>query len=307
MFNLLKAIFSPEFGYAILRVTTPILFAALGALVSDRAGIANIGLEGIMLMAALTGVIGSAFTGSAWLGLLFAIITGLIITGILAYFTLYFKTHIILGGIAVNLFADGGSIFILYLLTHDKGTSASLPSKVLPSINIPIIKDIHVVGEILSGHNVLTYISILCVILVYIMFKKTSLGLRIKAVGENPDAADSVGISVNKTRTIALLLSGVFASLGGAYMSMGYVSWFSRNMTAGRGWIALAAEAMGRGTTMGTFFTSLLFGVADALSNILSSYSIPAEFVQIIPYVATVVGLIVYASEENRKNKKVRD
>ncbi|MCT4564815.1 MAG: ABC transporter permease [Maledivibacter sp.] len=305
MHSLFDIIFSVDFGYAVLRVTTPILFAALGAVVSDRAGIVNIGLEGTMLISALMGVIVSAYTQSAWIGLIGAVLMGVLVAGVLAYFTLHFKTHIILGGIAINLFADGGSIFILYLLTHDKGTSASLPSKILPSIDIPIIENIPIIGDIFSGHNVLTYFSIISVILIYFMFKRTPLGLRIKAVGENPNAADSVGISVNKTRTIALLLSGALCGLGGAYMSMGYVSWFSRNMTAGRGWIALAAEAMGRGTTIGTALTSLLFGMADALSNSLGSLNIPAEFVQIIPYVATVIGLVVYASKEARKKKKL--
>lgn len=303
--DLLDIIFSTTFGFSVLRVTTPILFAALGAVVSDRAGVVNIGLEGTMLIAALTGVVVSAFTQSAWLGLAGAVLAGMAVTAVLAYFTLHFKTHIILGGIALNLFADGGTVFFLYLLTNDKGTSASLASKVLPSLNIPIIENIPIIGPIFSGHNVLTYLSILAAILIYVMFKKTSLGLRIKAVGENPNAADSVGVSVNKTRAIALLMSGALAGLGGAYMSMGYVSWFSRNMTAGRGWIALAAEAMGRGTTLGTALTSLLFGVADAISNSLGSMNIPAEFVTIIPYVATVIGLVVYSIKENKKKTKL--
>ncbi len=303
--DLLDIIFSTTFGFSVLRVTTPILFAALGAVVSDRAGVVNIGLEGTMLIAALTGVVVSAFTQSAWLGLAGAVLAGMAVTAVLAYFTLHFKTHIILGGIALNLFADGGTVFFLYLLTNDKGTSASLASKVLPSLNIPIIENIPIIGPIFSGHNVLTYLSILAAILIYAMFKKTSLGLRIKAVGENPNAADSVGVSVNKTRAIALLMSGALAGLGGAYMSMGYVSWFSRNMTAGRGWIALAAEAMGRGTTLGTALTSLLFGVADAISNSLGSMNIPAEFVTIIPYVATVIGLVVYSIKENKKKTKL--
>lgn len=306
MHDLFNIIFTTDFAFAVLRVTTPILFAALGAVIASKAGIPNIGLEGIMLFTALMGVLFSAATQSAFIGLVAAVLVGVLIAAILGYFTLHFKTDVILGGIAVNLFADGGSIFFLYLFAHDKGTSASLASKILPSIDIPIIENIPVLGSIISGHNVLTYVSFLLVIVVYYMLNKTPLGLRIKAVGENADAADSVGISVIKTRYIALLLSGALCGLGGAYMSMGYISWFSRGMTSGRGWIALAAEAMGRGTTIGTFATSLLFGAADALSNSLQSLSIPSEFVQIIPYVATVVGLVVYAISENRKKNKIK-
>lgn len=306
MDSFLEIIFTPSFGFSILRVTTPILFAALGALISDRAGVVNIGLEGVMLLSALSGVIVSASTQSAIVGLLGAVCTGILLSGALAYFTIKLRTHIILGGIALNLLADGGSIFILYLLTGDKGTSASLPSKVLPNIELPLINRIPVIGEIISGHNVLTYVAILAVIWVYYMLNKTPLGMKIKAIGENSNAAESVGIKVKKIQYIALMMSGLFAGLGGAFLSMGYVSWFSRNMSAGRGWIALAAEAMGRGTTIGTAITSLLFGVADALSNSLQILNIPSELISIIPYAATVLGLWLYAVQTTNRMKKRR-
>ncbi|MBU5441124.1 ABC transporter permease [Paenibacillus sp. MSJ-34] len=304
MNNLLDVIFSTDFAFSVLRVTTPILFAALGALISNRAGIVNIGLEGIMLVAALTGVIFSAYTGSAWIGLLAAVIAGLIITSILAYFTLHFKTNIILGGIAVNMFASGGTVFILYLVSGDKGASTSLKSEVLPSIAIPFIKDIPVLGPILSGHNVLTYVALVATVGVYYMLKKTPLGLRIRSVGENYHAAQSVGVRVNRIQFIALLYSGFFAALGGAYMSMGYLSIFTRDMTAGRGWIGIAAEAVGRSTTVGTFIASMLFGAADALANALQILKIPTELIATTPYVTTVIGLIVYAVAESRWKKR---
>ncbi|CAH0119775.1 hypothetical protein PAE9249_02283 [Paenibacillus sp. CECT 9249] len=304
MNNLLDVIFSTDFAFSVLRVTTPILFAALGALISNRAGIVNIGLEGIMLVAALTGVIASAYTGSAWIGLLAAVIAGLIITSILAYFTLHFKTNIILGGIAVNMFASGGTVFILYLVSGDKGASTSLKSEVLPSIAIPFIKDIPVLGPILSGHNVLTYAALIATVGVYYMLKKTPLGLRIRSVGENYHAAQSVGVRVNRIQFIALLYSGFFAALGGAYMSMGYLSIFTRDMTAGRGWIGIAAEAVGRSTTVGTFIASMLFGAADALANALQILKIPTELIATTPYVTTVIGLIVYAVAESRWKKR---
>ncbi|MFX0549579.1 ABC transporter permease [Hathewaya histolytica] len=299
-------IFSVGFGYAILRVTTPILFAALGALISDKAGVINIALEGIMLISALTGVVFSALTGNVWIGLLAAVIIGGLIGIFLAYFSLNLKTDIILAGIALNLMASGGTIFFLYLIAKDKGISTSLKSGVLPKLTIPLINKIPVLGPILSGHNVLTYVSLIAVGVVAYVLYKTPLGLRIRSVGENPDAAASVGVNVVKTKYIALALSGVLAGFGGAYMSMGYVSWFSKNMTAGRGFIALAAEAMGAGTPLGTFLTSLLFGCADALSNSLQSLKIPSEFVQMIPYLATIIGLVVYSTRKTSKGKKVR-
>ncbi|WP_150269235.1 ABC transporter permease [Paenibacillus tepidiphilus] len=307
MNSLLNVILTTDFAFSVLRVTTPILFAALGALISNRAGIINIGMEGIMLVSALTGVIVSAYTHSAWVGLLGAALAGTLIAGILAFFTLKFKTHIILGGVAINMFASGGTVFILYLLSGDKGSSTSLASKVLPSVEIPLLKDIPVLGPILSGHHILTYFSIIAVFAVYYLLNRTPLGLRIRSVGENPHAAQSVGVSVIKIQYIALLLSGFFAGLGGAYMSMGYLSLFTRDMVAGRGWIAIAAESMGRSTTAGTALTSLLFGAADALANALQVLKIPAELIGTLPYVATVIGLLVYAvSETRKKNRKLK-
>ncbi|WP_342480672.1 ABC transporter permease [Paenibacillus sp. FSL L8-0340] len=307
MNSLLDVIFTTDFAFSLLRVTTPILFAALGALISNRAGIINIGMEGIMLVSALAGVIVSAYSHSAWIGLLGAVLSGTVIAGILAFFTLRFKTHIILGGVAINMFASGGTVFILYLLSGDKGSSTSLASKVLPSVQIPLLKDIPVLGPTLSGHHILTYFSILSVLIVYYLLNRTPLGLRIRSVGENPHAAQSVGVSVIKIQYAALLLSGFFASLGGAYMSMGYLSLFTRDMIAGRGWIAIAAESMGRSTTVGTALTSLLFGAADALSNALQVLKIPAELIATLPYVATVIGLVIYAvSETRKKNRKIK-
>lgn len=303
MHSIFDIIFTPDFAFSAIRVTTPVLFAALGALISDRAGAVNIGLEGIMLMASLAGVVFSAYTQSALIGLLGAVLIGLITASVLAYFTLKLKTDVILGGIAINFFASGGTIFALYYITGDRGTSASLSSMVLPNVTIPIIHKIPVLGEIFSGHNILTYAAVLSAFGVWFLLNKTPLGLRIRSVGENENAAKSVGINVMKTRYIAIALSGIFAGLGGAFLSMGYVSWFSRGMSAGRGWIALAAEAMGRGTVLGTTLSSLLFGVADALSNTLQLMNIPAELIKIIPYVATVIGLLAYAINETRKRK----
>ncbi|MBB6478874.1 ABC transporter permease [Spirochaeta isovalerica] len=306
MSDFFNIIFSVDFGYAVLRVTTPILFAAMGALISDKAGVINIALEGMMLIAALTGVIVSALAQSAGLGLLAAVIVGALVGMILAYFALNLKTDVILAAIAINLIAMGGTVFILFMVGGDKGISSSLPSKVLPRIDIPLLKSIPVVGPILSGHNILTYMAFLSVWVMYIFIYKTPLGLRIRAVGENPDAADSVGISVRKIQYIALTLSGALAGFGGAYMSMGYVSWFSKNMTAGRGFIALAAEAMGGATPHGAMFTSLLFGLFDALSNSLQTLRVPAEFIQMIPYLATVIGLVIYAANKTEQIKRIQ-
>ncbi|MDR2023797.1 MAG: ABC transporter permease [Hungatella sp.] len=306
MSELYRVIFTTDFFYSILRVTTPILFAAMGAVVANTAGIPNIALEGIMLLAAFLGMLGSAVTGNAWFGLFVALAGGVLCAGVIAFFTLYYRTKVILAGIAINSLASGGTVILLYLFTGDKGTSASVASGVLPRINIPLLKSIPVLGDVLSGHHVLTYLSILSVIVVYLLIKKTPLGFHMRAVGKDPNAAESVGINVMRIKVQAVLISGLFASFGGVFMSMGYVSWFSRDMIAGRGWIAVAAEAMGRTTVVGTAVTSLLFGIADAFSNSVSALGWPSELVKTIPYCATLVGLIIFSIRTYRQLKAVR-
>lgn len=305
MDEMLKAVFSTSFAYSMLRVTTPILFAALGAVVSDLAGVINIGLEGMMLTGAFAGVVVSAATHSAFIGLLAAVLSGVVMALILGYFSLKLKTDIVLAGIALNLLASGGTIFLLYLVAHDKGVSTSLASKVLPQVRIPLIDSIPVLGPIFSNQNVLVYVAMISAVVVWYYLYRTPAGLRLRAVGENPNAADSVGISVHRVQFTALGVSGLLAGFGGAHLSMGYVSWFARDMTAGRGFIGLAAEALGGRTPGGTVLASIFFGAADALSNYLQSLRIPSEFVQAVPYALTVIALAVYARQQTMRRLRV--
>lgn len=293
------------FWFAVIRSTTPILLTTLGAMIASRAGARNIALEGTMLTAAFVGVAASHFTQSAFVGLAFAVLSGIIMSNIIAYFALKLKSNIIISGISLNLMASGMTVFGLYLLTGDKGASTSLNSLVLPSINIPIIENIPVVGSILSGHNILTYVALILVVLVWIMFKYTKLGLRIKAVGESPEAAESVGISVNKVKYIALTMSGALAALGGAFLSMGYVTLFSAGMTSGRGYIALATQSMAGSNPVVGLLTSGLFGFAESMSNYLQGASLPIELIQMLPYLAIVVIYVVYCANKTRKENSL--
>jgi simple sugar transport system permease protein len=306
MSRILGIIFSSQFAFSVLRIATPIIFASLGALITSKAGVINIGLEGMMLFAALAGVIVSAWTGNALCGLVAGLAISLIVALIMSYVMLVLQSNITLSGIAVNLCASGATVFILYLVCHDKGISSNLASKVLPRITIPLLRDIPVLGAILSGHNILTYVAFIMVAAVWILINKTPLGLRIRAVGEYSDAALSVGVKPVRYQFIAMLTSGVLAGFGGVYMSMGYVSWFSRDMIAGRGFIALAAQQLGQGTTMGTFASALIFGTADSLANNLQALQIPPEFVQSIPYAVTIFGLVIFSimRQHFTKNRK---
>lgn len=300
MNNFLANMITPQFGYSIIRVMTPLLLPALGAAISELSGAANIALEGIMLLAALFGVVVSAYTGSLLLAFIGGILAGVLVGTLLGFFHLRLKANIILSAIALNMFASGITIFLLYLLTGDKGNSSSLKSLTFPEIHIPILKSIPILGEILSGHNLITYLTIVAVLFYWILVYKTPLGLRIRATGQNPHAAQSVGINVNRIKLYALMLSGLFGALGGLYLSMGYVSWFSKDMTAGRGFIAIAASTLGNLTPLGIFLSSLLFGFVNAISIFISSLNIPSEIIQSIPYVVTVLALTLFSIRKKK-------
>ena len=302
--NLIQYICSTEFLYMWIRVATPILLAALGAAVCNKAGVVNLGLEGIMLISALFGVLGGAMGGNLFWGFLTGVGSALVVSAIFAYFHLILKANATMCGTAINTAATGLTVFVLQLATGEKGNSSSLRSFSFPEVEIPLIKDIPVVGDILSGHNALTYTAILMVVLVYILLYKTPLGLRMRAVGENPNAASSVGQDVVKIRFIAIIICGVLTGLGGMYLSMGYLDMFVRDMVAGRGFIALAACSMGQSTPVGALISSLVFAFFDGLSNILQVLQIPSQFVQMLPYLATIAGLTVFSIQQSMRAKR---
>jgi simple sugar transport system permease protein len=190
---------------------------------------------------------------------------------------------------------------VVYLLTGDKGGTSTLISKQMPFIEIPIIKDIPIIGPILSGQNLLTYVAFIAAIVVSIFLYRMRAGIHLRAVGENPEAARSVGINVRAQQYLALGLSGFLAALGGVYLIMGYVKFFARDMAAGRGFIALAAIYLGGKTPLGTLIAALVFGAADALSVQLGNLKIPSQLVQMIPYVATLIALVVYALVQRQR------
>ena len=221
--QIFSMIFTTSFGYSIIRITSPILFAALAAVVAEKAGVTNIGLEGIMMISALFGVLFAYWTSYWWVGVIGAVVVGIILALIIGVFALKLKTDIILAGIAINLVGSGGTIFLLYLFTGLKGNTASLttPGMLTPKIDIPILESIPILGPIFSGHSILTYVAFILVLLVWILLYKTAIGLQIRAVGENSHAADSVGISVLKIQYIALGISGALSGLGGTTLRAG--------------------------------------------------------------------------------------
>ena len=303
MDNIFASFFTASFIALVIRVGTPLLFASMSAYPADIAGIPNIAVEGIMIFGALFGVYFSAISGSAWVGLLGVIGVGVLCALLIAFFTMKMRANPIMVGIALNLFAADFSIWLLLVWTGSKGTTASLPSKVLPTLEIPGIKDIPVLGTILSGHYFLTYVCILLAILLAILVYKTPFGLRMKACGLDAYAAQSVGIKVNRVRLIAIIMSGVLAALGGAFLSMGYLSIFSNNMTASRGWIGIAANAVGQGNLLVVVLTTVVFAIAQGVVSQLALTALPSELINTIPYICVLLGLIFLSVKEYRKAK----
>lgn len=304
MNEILGVIFSEEFLSTIIRVGVPLMFASMSAYIAAASGLHNIAVEGIMLMSALMAVLGSYWTQSAFGGLLIAVVTGIVMALLLAFMTLHFGCDDFLVGIAINTFSSSFTIFLLYIFTGNKGMSASLASKVLPVIRIPVIEEIPILRALFSGHYFLTYVCYACIILVAVLMYKTSFGLRLKATGLSADAAKSVGVNVNKMRLAAIVLSGIFASLGGAYMTMGYLSAFSRDMIAGRGWIGFAAQAMGGGSFLGVGLTTTAFSFFQALVSAFSRMDVSSDLMTTIPYIGVFGGIIAFSMVSYYKKRE---
>lgn len=298
--SILSTLFTMRFLLTIIRMATPILFAALGAFIAASTGIGNIAIESIMTFAALAGVLGSYLTGSAWAGVVFGMVVGVLTVMLIAFFSMKLGADAFLIMIALNTFADAVAIFILYQITGDKGTTASLTTPILGSVDIPVIKDIPIIGEILSGHYILTYLCWLLIIVMFIVIYKTPLGMRMRACGLNADAAKTAGVNVERLQVLSLVLSGIFAALGGVYLSLNYLKIFSKGMVSGQGWMGVAANGIANGNYWMLVLSGLVFAVFRAVSIIFSSNSaFPTDLVGAIPYfsvfvILTVVSIVNY-------------
>jgi simple sugar transport system permease protein len=275
---------------AALRMATPLVYASLGGLFSERVGIINIALEGMMLTGAFSGVLATFGTGSPWLGVLASVLVGGLLGLLHALLTVKFAGNQIVSGTGINLFALGFTAYMSQIVWGSRGASPSVQG--LGPISIPLLRDIPIVGEIIGNQTPLVYIALVIVVLSYIVLFKTPAGLRIRAVGEHPAAADTAGVDVYRTKYLYVMVGGMLAGLGGAFLSLGHLDLFVLGMTGGRGFIALAAMILGGWTPFGALGASLLFGFADALQMRLQSVgALPSQIVLIIPYVLTILVL----------------
>jgi ABC-type uncharacterized transport system permease subunit len=276
-----------------LRYATPLTFAAIGGMFSERSGVVNIGLEGMMLMGAFFGIWGADKTSSWILGVVIAVVAGMALALVHAAFTIHLRADQIVIGTAINFLALGITGYVFTTAYGARGIPTDVPS--VPDVNLGGLKNVYFIGPIFGSLNLMIWLSFAVLLASYVVLFKTPLGLRLRAVGEHPRAADTVGISVYLTRYAAVTASGGLAALGGAYLTLGFIHNFDQNITGGRGFIALAALIFGKWRPFGAFAAALLFGFSSALGDRLPSYfaagsSIPQLF-NILPYVLTLIAV----------------
>lgn len=289
MWDIIKLLVNTTVFAATLRMATPLIFTAVGGIFSERSGVVNIGLEGMMLTGAFTAVAVSHATGSPWLGVLGAMLAGALMGFIHGIASIKYRANQVVSGTAINIFAGGLTVYLQRLVFNMAGVSPAVPR--IGDVEIPLISKIPWIGQIIGKQNPLVYLALLTVVIAHIVLFKTVWGLRLRSVGEHPRAADSVGIHVYRIRYVAVTLSGALAGAGGAYLSVAHLSRFVEGMTAGRGFIALAAMIFGKWNPLGALGASLFFGYADALQMRLQEIGIPTQFVQMLPYILTMIAL----------------
>lgn len=277
---------------AAIRSSTPILYAALGGIFSERSGVLNIALEGIMLLSAFSAVVGSAFTGNPWIGVLCGVGAGLLASLIHAFMCINLRADQAIVGTGINILGVGLPNFLLLKIWGQQGISPIVER--IGVWRIPLIADLPIIGPILGQHSPLVYLALILVPVSWFVLFRTAFGLRLRSVGEYPHAAETVGISVYRMRYAGVLISGLLASLGGAFMSVSYLAQFVNLMTAGRGFIGLAAMIFGRWNPFGALSACLLFGFADALQAAAQAANVPIapQFLLALPYVLTIVALV---------------
>ena len=301
MIELLQTVLSVAFFATVIRTSTPLLLATLGGLVADLSGALNVALEGMMLVGCLTAVIASVY--APWyVAVLAALVAGALLGAVMALFHLRLKADIILVGFAINIFAAGATVFALTLATGgDKGTSINLVSRSVPALDLSFLGVIPVAGDflatLLSGHSLLSWVAAFLVFALWYFLYRTPWGSWLRGVGEYPAAPEAAGIPLNAVRAWSLLASGALAGLGGAQLAMFNYIGFTRDMTAGRGFIALGAVLLGARHPIGALLAALLFGMFEALSVVMPGLFnwIPAEIIRMIPFIVTVLALVLFS------------
>lgn len=297
-------IFSVSLIYATIRSATPIIYAALCAAITQQADILNIGTEGIMLTGAFAAVAVSFMSGSWLLGIGVAMLAGLVMAGIMAIGHIRYKAEICAIGMGINLFALAITKFMLNVIFDKSGTFSDPAISPIPRVHIPFLENIPVINEIFSDWAITEWFVIVLILLLTFVLYKTRWGLRLRAVGQFPLAAQTAGINVNKMKYQAILISGLIGGLAGAHLSLGYSQMFTENMTSNRGFMGVAAMYFGGAHPVLTAIGCLVFGFADSIGARLQAYGMPSQFVLLMPYVVTIIILSVSMVSKKMAEKK---
>lgn len=286
-----------------VSATTPIVLAALGGMYTYYAGIFNIAMEGMMLSGAFGAVAGSYFGHSWVVGILGGIGASLVLALLFIVFVIFLHTDEFVTGIALNLGAVGATTFLLRKIFKVAGAVSSSPDTYfqgVPTVNIGFLRSVPVARALLSGHTLLDWTALAAIGVSAFVVTRTRYGLRLRSAGYNPASLSASGVSTVRVRVVAVLACGVLCGLAGAFLSIGYLQVFGENMSNGRGWIALAAIVLVRGRPTGIAAICLLFGFASSLGLKAQSFHVPPQFTEMLPYVATLVALYVYARGQRR-------
>lgn len=289
------SVFSGGILLLTLRLAIPIILASVGETFCERSGVMNLGIEGIMLMGAISGVIGSYTTGSPWLGMLIALLAGGLLGFIYAVICVKFKADQVVSGIGINMLASGLTIVMVHVIWKRDGMSDTVAQ--IENVTVPFLKDIPVVGGLFRNQSPFIYITLIIVAAGWYIMYKTKIGLRLRAIGDHPQAAETVGINVTRYRYICVTLCGLLAGMAGSYLSIVQNNLFVQEMVAGRGFMAIAANIFGGWNPLGSMVASLIFAFAQALRLNLSDLNIPDQFIQMLPYVLTLAVLVAVAKK----------
>lgn len=287
---------------ATLRTITPILLAALGAALCSRVGLFNVGLEGLILIGAFSSIVGNYLFHNVVLAIIFAILIVSIFSLLFAYISINLKANEIVVGLSINFLAAGLTTFLLRAIFNVKGAFYDKDMVGLPKWHIPFIEDIPWLGYVVSGHTPLVYLALILVFVLHFYLFKTVSGFRLRSVGENPVAAQSIGISVRRTQYLAVLMCGVLCALAGAQLSLGQVTMFTEGMTAGRGFIALVATMLGQSSPILVMASSMLFGLMEAVGLRLQGFSLPSHFTSMLPYIITLAAMFFFKDKSYAKD-----
>lgn len=304
LFESLGKIFNVSLIYATFRASTPIIYAALCAALTQQANILNIGTEGIMLVGAFTAVAVSYFTGSWLAGVAAAMLAGAIIATIMAVGHIKYNSEICAIGMGINMLAIALTKFMLQVLFNTSGTFSNPDIVPIPRVHFGFLENVPVLGELLNDWCFTEWFVIIFILVLHFVIYKTIWGLRLRAVGQFPMAAETAGIKVNAIKYQAILISGLIGGLAGAHLSLGYSAQFVENMTNNRGFMGVAAMYFGGANPLLTAVGCLLFGFADSIGARLQAYGFPAQFVLMMPYLVTILVLAISMAVKLNANKK---